>query len=514
MSDELYDVRLEKVAKLRELGIDPYGKRFAGATPIAEARPNVPNELAEGEVGPAVTLAGRIMGKRGHGKLMFLDLEDRTGKLQIHLSKKAIGEAAWEIIELLDLADIIGVQGTLGRTRRGEPSCFATNVTMLSKALRPPPEKWHGLSDTEIRYRQRYVDLIANPEARRIAFARAKIITTLRQVLDAEQFLEVETPALQPIYGGASARPFKTHHNALNCTLYLRIADELYLKRLLVGGLERVYEISKDFRNEGLSRFHNPEFTMLEAYQAYGDYTDMMRLTEKLVAAAAAAVNGGTTVDFAGVQTDVAPPWPRQSYCGLIQEHTGQDVRGADAAKLADIAKGLKLPLEKHMDEGALLDLIFSEKVEPHLVGPIFVTEFPVSTTPLAKRSPDDPAYVDRFEAFIFGKELVNAFTELNDPVDQHQRFEEQMGLKAGGDEEAQIMDEDYVRALEHGMPPAGGLGLGVDRLTMFLTGAENIREVILFPKLKPLPAGADTVELDGDSDQEPAPEPSPAAEA
>jgi lysyl-tRNA synthetase class 2 len=281
-----------------------------------------------------------------------------------------------------------------------------------------------------------------------------------------------------------------------------------------VGGLERVYEISKDFRNEGLSRFHNPEFTMLEAYQAYGDYTDMMRLTEKLVAAAAAAVNGGTTVEFAGVQADVAPPWPRKSYCGLIEAHTGHDVRGADNTKLAEVCKTLKLPLEKHMDEGALLDLIFSEKVEPHLVGPIFVTEFPVSTTPLAKRSPDDPAYVDRFEAFIFGKELVNAFTELNDPVDQHQRFEEQMGLKAGGDEEAQMMDEDYVRALEHGMPPAGGLGLGVDRLTMFLTGAENIREVILFPKLKPLQAGADTSEPDGDSDEESAPEPSPAAEA
>ena len=501
MAEDQVAVRAAKVAQLRALGVDPYGRRFPGTEPIVTLLPRVP---AEGDQGPTATAAGRLMGRRGHGKLYFGDLEDRTGRLQLHVSKKAVGEATWPVVELLDLGDLVGVTGRLGRTRAGEPTLFVESLTLLAKALRPPPEKWHGLADVEIRYRQRYVDLIANPEARRIAFARAKILATLRAVLDGEGFLEVETPALQPLYGGASARPFTTHHNALDCTLYLRIADELYLKRLLVGGLERVYEIAKDFRNEGLSRFHNPEFTMLEAYQAWGDYTDMQRLTETLVAACAQAVLGGTRVTFQGATTDVAPPWPRATYCGLIAEHTGHDVRGADAAKLRTIAAELRLPVEPHMDAAALLDLLWSERVESHLVGPVFVTEFPVATSPLARRAAD-PNYVERFEAFVFGRELVNAFSELNDPVDQRARFEEQMGLRARGDAEAQVLDEDYVRALEHGMPPAGGLGLGVDRLTMFLCDAPNIREVILFPMLKPLGAGAD-----GPDGATPAPNPAP----
>ena len=481
------EARLQKVAKLRAMGRDPYGRRFPDAQPIEALRARVPEQGP----GPTAILAGRVVRLRGHGKTAFLDVMDRTGQIQVYARADGMG-AGYEIVDLLDLGDIVGVEGTLQRTRTGEPSCFATKVEILAKGLRAPPEKFHGLADPEIRYRQRYLDLIATPEARRLAFARAKIVTTVRQVLDGERFLEVETPVLQPLYGGATARPFVTHHNALDCTLYLRIADELYLKRLLVGGLERVYEISKDFRNEGLSRFHNPEFTMLECYQAFGDYTDMMALTERLVVAAGTAVNGQTKVAWEGKTADLAPPWPRITYCDAIQRETGHAVRGLDVAGLRKVCEAIHVHYEPFMGVGALLDLIFGEKVEPTLTGPVLVTDFPVETTPLARRHRDDPALVERFEAFLFGKELANAFTELNDPVDQRQRFEAQMGLRAAGDAEAQVLDADYVRALEHGMPPAGGMGMGIDRLTMFLTGAPNIREVILFPMLRPLAAGGD----------------------
>ncbi|MCI0341244.1 MAG: lysine--tRNA ligase [Planctomycetales bacterium] len=481
MSEDLIQVRAEKAARLRALGVDPYGGRYDGIEPVAALLPKVP---ATGP-GPEAALAGRIMRMRAHGKTTFLDVADRTGRLQVYARADQLG-AAYEVVSLLDLGDIVGAQGVLQKTRTGEPTLFAKAVTILTKALRPPPEKFHGLADPEIRFRQRYVDLTVTEEARRYALARTKVVAGMRRILDAHGFVEVETPVLQPLYGGAAARPFTTHHNTLDMKLYLRIATELYLKRLLVGGLERVYEIGKDFRNEGIDKFHNPEFTMMECYQAYADYTDMMALVEEIVATLAREVTGGTTLERDGKKIDVTPPWPRLPFLQAVRDRTGLDLHAADVPRLREACRTLGIAFEPGMGAGALLDAIWSDRVEPHLIGPVFVTDYPVETTALARRHRKDPALVERFEAFLFGKELGNAFSELNDPADQRARLEEQARLLAAGDAEAHAMDEDFVRALEHGMPPAGGLGMGVDRLTMFLTGAPNIREVILFPLLRP----------------------------
>ncbi len=485
MSEDLFQVRAEKAARLRALGVDPYGGRYDGIEPVSALLPKVP---ASGP-GPEATVAGRILRMRAHGKTTFLDVGDRTGRLQVYARADDLGPA-YEIVSLLDLGDIVGARGILQKTRTGEPTLFAKSVTVLSKALRQPPEKFHGLADPEIRFRQRYVDLFVTEEARRYALARTRVVTGMRRILDAHGFVEVETPVLQPIYGGAAARPFTTHHNTLDMDLYLRIATELYLKRLLVGGLERVYEIGKDFRNEGMDKFHNPEFTMMECYQAYADYTDMMALVEEIVVTLAREVAGGTTLERDGKKVDVTPPWPRLPFLQAVRDRTGLDLHGADVPRLREACRTLGLAFEPGMGAGALLDAIWSDRVEPHLLGPVFVTDYPVETTALARRHRKDPALVERFEAFLFGKELGNAFSELNDPADQRARLEEQARLLAGGDAEAHAMDEDFVRALEHGMPPAGGLGMGVDRLTMFLTGAPNIREVILFPLLRPESGG------------------------
>ncbi|MCU0722893.1 MAG: lysine--tRNA ligase [Planctomycetes bacterium] len=472
--------RLRKLERLRELGVDPFGSRYPGAAPVASVR-----ERFEKEGRVPARIAGRILRLRGHGKAAFLDLEDRTGRIQVYVRRDAVGEKAYEVFKAVDLGDLAGVEGPVDRTQTGEVTLFAETFTFLTKALRPLPEKFHGLTDTEIRYRKRYLDLITNDESRAVFLKRARIVSGIRRFLDGRGFVEVETPVLQPIYGGASARPFVTHHNTLNRDLYLRIADELYLKRLLVGGLERVYELSKNFRNEGIDRFHNPEFTFVECYQAFGDLSDMMDIVENLVFGLAMEVNGTPKVAFAGQAADLTPPWKRLSMLEAIRTHSGVDVEALDDAGLRAACAKIGIETAPGAGRGALIDEIFSRTVEHRLVEPTFLVDYPVETTPLARRHPTNPRLVQRFEPFVFGMEIGNAFTELNDPIDQRARLSEQQKLRESGDVEAQGLDEDFVEAMEHGMPPAGGLGMGVDRLVMILTGAPSIRDVILFPQMR-----------------------------
>jgi lysyl-tRNA synthetase class 2 len=485
--------RREELEELRNLGIDPFPREFDrsdySATLIEEFKDDAPPRTA--------TVAGRIMSIRRMGKASFCHVQDSKGKIQIYLKKDDIGPS-YDAFKLMDIGDVIGVRGFLFRTKMGEISVHAQIVTLLAKSLRPLPivkEKtdeqgnkvvFDPFSDKELRYRQRYVDLIVNKEVHDVFIKRAKIIKTIRKFFDDQGYLEVETPVLQPLYGGASARPFKTHHNALDYDFYLRIADELYLKRLIVGGYDGVYEISKDFRNEGMDRSHNPEFTMMELYVAYKDYRWMMNLVEQLVYKVAMAVNGSPRAMLGTHEINFQPPWKRLTMYDAISQYSGHDLRGKNEQEVKMIARQLQIDFDPALGLGGMIDEIFSEKVEPNLIQPTFITDYPVEMSPLAKKHRSESGLVERFEGIVNGKEICNAFSELNDPIEQRSRFEEQMQLKERGDEEAQMLDEDFLRALEYGMPPTAGLGVGIDRLTMLLTNQESIRDVIFFPQMKP----------------------------
>ncbi len=501
MADEpresLEAVRLDKMRRIAALGLDPWGQRFDGHQAIASARALPVPKAGEGEpaeTGPAVRVAGRIVLKRGQGKVVFVDLRDWTESIQVFIGKKQVGDAGWSLAELLDLGDLIGVYGTLGYTRTGELTIFATELTFLAKSLLPPPEKWHGLTDLEQRYRRRYVDLFTNPESLETFLGRSRIITAFRKIMAERGFIEVETPTMQAIAGGAAARPFVTHHNTLDIDLFLRIAPELYLKRLLVGGMERVFEIGRVYRNEGISPKHNPEFTMLEAYQSYGDYHAMMDLTEALVCGAIDALGGGFQRPWGEKTIDFTPPWPRRTYAELLAEHAGVDPAEFGSIKSRAEAQGLATAGK---DRDVVASELFEEVVEERLSGPVFVIDYPAAICPLTKRKPANPAVAERFELFIDGMELANAYTELNDPLLQEQLFRSQLaGLPA--DESMARMDDDFVRALKHAMPPAGGLGVGVDRLCMLLLNRPSIRDVILFPLMRPQAAGSANPEDSG----------------
>jgi lysyl-tRNA synthetase class 2 len=489
VSDQERKVRRERLEALRQAGVDPYPARVGAFVPLSRVveEHDEKTEEALEEERPATSVVGRIVARRSFGKLLFLRLSEAGEGLQVTASKAELSEQDFAFVRQLDVGDFVRVEGRVWRTKRGELSVAAERVEILAKSLRALPEKWHGLQDVEARYRQRYLDLLANPEARSIAIARARTVTALRSFLDAKGFLEVETPVLQPIYGGASARPFTTHHNTLDQTLYLRIADELYLKRLVVGGLDRVYEIGHNFRNEGISRKHNPEFTMLECYQAYADYEDMMDLVQGMVQHAVQEVFGGTRIRYGDLELEFGGSWPRRSLCGSIQEATGVDVLAApELTDLREAVRAQGLDPGEAPTWGCLVDDLLSQHVEPTLMQPTLLTDYPVDLSPLAKRSSRNPHLVERFEIFVAGIEIGNAFSELNDPDEQRRRFEEQAQAAQAGDEGAHPMDEDYLRALEHGLPPTGGLGVGVDRLLAVLTGSPNLREVILFPHLRP----------------------------
>lgn len=479
---DLYQVRLTKLEKLRAAGMDPFGGRYE----VTHHAAAIIQGFA-GLEGVRVRVAGRLLGIRGHGKASFADMHDRTGRIQIYVRQDLVGEAAYALFGELDLGDIIGVEGKVFRTRRGEISIEAENFALLCKSLRPLPEKWHGLKDVDLRYRQRYLDLIVNPEVRDIFVFRSKLIATVRRFLESRGFLEVETPVLTPLAGGAAARPFVTHHNALDMKLFLRIAPELYLKRLLVGGLERVFEVARVFRNEGISTRHNPEFTMVEIYQAYADYRDMMELTEAIFAAVAEEVLGSMRVNFLGHEIDLKPPWPRLSIVDAVREYTGVDVLALNSDEAARAKAGeLGLKIEPTATVGQVIEELVDEFVQPRLIQPTFLTDHPTEISPLAKSKRDNPALTDRFELIVAGWEMANAFSELNDPIDQRSRFEAQLREREKGNEEAHAMDLDYIQALEYGMPPAGGLGIGIDRMVMLFTGASSIRDVILFPLMRP----------------------------
>ena len=477
-SDVLAD-RRRKLDDLRAAGIDPFPPAYPGVEPIAAVRAAHAGLTAGEETTASHRVAGRLAARRGQGKMAFLDLEDRSGRLQLQARVDVLGPEAMERLLSLDLGDLLGVDGTAFCSRRGELTLRIDDFAVLAKSLRPPPDKHHGLTDVETRHRRRELDLIANADTRERFMTRAKVISTIRRQLDDDGFVEVETPVLQPLYGGAMARPFVTHHNALDRDLYLRIASELYLKRLIVGGLERVYEIGKNFRNEGIDTTHNPEFTVIEWYEAYADYEDVARRCERVVAAVAEAIGYAGPLDF-------TPPWQRRTYAGAIAEQTGLDILALrDRDELAAAMRARRYPVDDAHGWPQLVDDLVSEHVEPTLVQPTFLFDFPVEVSPLAKSHRAIPGLVERFEAFVDGMEIANAFTELNDPDEQRRRFESQRRYAAAGDEEAQPHDEAFIRALEHGMPPTGGIGIGIDRLVMVMTGLRSIREVVLFPALR-----------------------------
>lgn len=479
--DELMRIRREKLDDLINQGINPYGERFE-RTHLTQAIVDDFDELEESET----VIAGRIMSLRTHGKASFADIADISGRIQLYIRINRVGEQAYGNFLKLDIGDIIGVKGRIFRTRRGEISVEVLEYKMLSKSLRPLPDKWHGLKDVELRYRQRYLDLLVNPQVRKVFETRSKIIQVLRRFLIEKGFLEVETPMLNVIAGGATARPFVTHHNALNMDLYMRIAPELYLKRLLVGGFEQVFEIGKNFRNEGISTKHNPEYTSVEVYQAYADMNDMMKLTEDLFAYIAQQVVGTTEITYGDHKISLTPPWPRLPMLEAIKKYAGVDLQGLSAEDARQLAKQEGLQIESDAAYAHVVEEFFDKYVEPKLIQPIFITEHPVEVSPLAKRKLDNLDVTERFEPFIHTWEMANGFSELTDPVDQKERFRKQVEQRLTGDEEAHMMDEDYIMALEYGMPPAGGLGVGVDRLVMLLTDSPSIRDVLLFPHMKP----------------------------
>ena len=476
--------RLEKLQAARTAGIDPYPYRFDKSADAAALQDKYADLPADTDTEDRVAVAGRIRAMRNSG--MFIDLHDETGKIQIFSHKDIMDEAERAKLAYLDIGDLIGVDGLVRRTKRGELTINALQITLLSKTLLPLPEKYHGLTDVEQRYRQRYLDLIMNEDSRRTFRQRAQVISELRAALIERGFLEVETPMLHPLLGGASAKPFETFHNALDMPLYLRIAPELYLKRLVVGGFERVFEINRNFRNEGLSTRHNPEFTMMELYQAYADYADMMELAESLFERVAMALNGTTVATFEDTEIDFKGPYPRRSMVDLVKEATGIDfsaIGGDEAAR--DAAKALDCPIEGGETWGQVVEIAFEHKAEAALIQPIHVTDFPRDISPLAKVHRSDPRLTERFETFVNGWEVANAFSELTDPQDQYERFQAQVSAREAGDEEAQMMDTDYVTALEYGLPPTGGMGVGIDRLVMLMTGSPSIRDVIAFPTLR-----------------------------
>ena len=480
MTDLAQSDRLRKLGALRAAGIDPYPPRGVTSTPIRDLLEAVGTAAEPGpRAGQSASIAGRLLSLRDFGKLIFAPVLDRTGRMQIALCKDDLADW-WPHRKLLDGGDLIGATGKLGHTQKGEPTLWVTEIRLLAKAIAAPPEKWHGLTDLETRYRRRYVDLWAHAGVREVFEKRSRILSCIRRCLEQEGYMEVETPTLQPLFGGAAARPFVTHYNALERDFYLRIAPELYLKRLIVGGLERVFEIARNFRNEGLSQRHNPEFSMLELYEAQADYRRMLEIAETLMETAAREVNGTTAVTFRGKHFDFEAPFQRRSYSELFREHNGFEYH--DEPRVRGRASELGIP--EHTGFAKLSNDVFEATVEEHLAGPIFVLDYPVEISPLAKRKPENPALAERFEVFVDGMELGNAFTELNDPIEQQQRFEEQIAHK---DPEAPgEIDVDYVQALEYGMPPSGGLGIGIDRLVMVLTGQDSIRDVLLFPAMRP----------------------------
>lgn len=485
--NELMKVRRDKLAAFEAKGVAPFGHRFEVSHHAKDVLEQFGHLEGEEESSEEITIAGRLMAIRGHGKASFSVLMDRSGRIQIYFKLDVLGEEKYSQFKLLDIGDIIGVKGHVFRTRRGEITVRVDDFDMLSKSLRPLPEKFHGLTDTEIRYRQRYVDLIMNPEVMNTFVARTNIMKSIREYLDARDYIEVETPVLGTIAGGAAARPFITHHNTLDLDMYLRIATELNLKRLIVGGMERVYEMGRVFRNEGMDVRHNPEFTTIELYQAYADYTDLMDITEGLVLNAANKVLGTTEFDYQGTHIDLAKV-KRISMNDAVKEATGKDFLSCKTVEEARaMATEIGVPYEERFGIGGILNAAFEEKVEETLIQPTFITGHPTEISPLAKRNPENPMITDRFEFFIYGRELANGFTELNDPIDQEGRFLDQLKQREAGDDEAHEMDRDFITALEYGLPPTGGLGIGIDRLVMFLTDSASIRDVLLFPTMKPL---------------------------
>ncbi|MGI6585570.1 MAG: lysine--tRNA ligase [Lutisporaceae bacterium] len=487
--NEILRIRREKLEQLKKMGRNPFEILKYDQTHHSK---DIKDNFEDME-GKDVSIAGRIMSFRDMGKASFCDIQDRYGRIQSYIKQDELGEDEYKLFKTYDIGDIVGIKGFVFKTRRGEISVHAKQVTLLCKSLQPLPEKWHGLRDTEIRYRQRYVDLIVNENVRETFYKRTKIIKAIREFLDERDFIEVETPILATIASGAAARPFITHSNALDIDLYLRIATELYLKRLIVGGFERVYEMGKDFRNEGIDVRHNPEFTMIELYQAYADYNDMMEITENLIAYCAEKVLGTTKINYQGTELDLTPPWNRMTMVEAVKKYSGVDFNEIKSDEEArEIAKKLKVVDElkkklKDCTKGDILNAAFEVYVEEHLIQPTFILDYPVEISPLTKKKIDDPTMTERFEAFIFAREIANAYSELNDPIDQKERFEQQAKDKELGDEEAYETDDDFVNSLEIGMPPTGGLGIGIDRVIMFLTNSYSIRDVILFPTMKPI---------------------------
>lgn len=477
-------IRREKLDKIRALGVEPYGQKFEWDHHAADIRKEA-EQLEKDET--HVRIAGRIMIRRGQGKTAFCVLRDQTGDIQVYFKRDELPENEWALFKLVDIGDILGIEGTVFTTHTGELTVRVLHFTMLSKSLRPLPEKWHGLTDKEQRYRQRYLDLIMNPEVRETFVKRAAMMSAIRKWYTDHGFLEVETPVLQPLYGGANAKPFTTHFNALDMTMYLRIAPELYLKRLLVGGYERIFEITRNFRNEGMDTRHNPEFTAIETYQAYGDIEDVINQTEQIVAACAMASYGSMKFTYEDTEIDVTPPWPRLTMAEAVKKYTGEDF---DACQTIEDARAIADKLHVEYGEydgfGKILSECFDAYVEEHLIQPVHITKHPIEVSPLSKLDPKDPRYTIRFESYIYGRELANGFSELNDPIDQRKRFELQVEERKHGDDEAHPIDEDFLTALEYGMPPTGGLGIGLDRLFMFMTNSASIRDVLLFPAMKP----------------------------
>jgi lysyl-tRNA synthetase class 2 len=483
---ELLKVRREKMDELKSKGINPFPYRYEKKHNAAVILNKFEN-IKEGEESKEeVSLAGRVMTKRGHGKASFAHLQDETGRVQIYAKQDIIGKEKYEIYRKLDMGDFIGVKGHVFRTKTGEITVRVADFEILCKSLHPLPEKWHGLQDKELRYRERYVDLMVNPEVKEVFLKRSKIVSLIRKFLEERGFLEVETPLLHVLQGGAAAKPFETYHDALDMPLFMRIAPELYLKRLVVGGFERVFEMGRVFRNEGMSYKHNPEYTILEIYQAYVDYKDVMQLTENLIVAAAKEVLGSLKLEYKGEAIDLTPPWKKISLIDALKEE-GIDIEGKSEDEIRMIAKSKGIEGYEEIGIGKIINVLYDKFVEPNLRQPTFIIDHPIETSPLAKKHREKAGQVERFELIIAGMELANSFSELNDPVDQRDRFKKQAELKAAGDQEAESMDEDFLRALEYGMPPTGGLGIGIDRLVMILTNQPSIRDVLLFPHMKPL---------------------------
>ena len=480
------DQRRKKLEEIRQLGVNPYAYKYSPTHTTQAIREQFAEVGDQPDETKSVRVAGRIMTKRDHGKSGFAHLQDRSARLQIYVRQNAVGEEVYQVYRKLDVGDVIGVDGPVFRTRTGEITVLVNEVELLAKSLRPPPEKWHGLQNKETRYRQRYADLMMNPEVMRVFINRTRMIQAVREYLNGDGFIEVETPILQPIYGGATARPFTTHHNALDMPFYLRIANELYLKRLIVGGFDRVYEFSRDFRNEGIDHDHSPEFTMIELYQAYADYEDMMCLTENLLAHTAQTVLGTTQIIYKGDSISLDPPWRKLTMIESIKEETGIGVDELSDEELREAVLDAGVDLEDAAPRGKLIAELFEAHVEPNLVQPTFIYDYPIEISPFAKKKRGSDCFVERFEFFIARMEMGNAFSELNDPIDQRERFIEGTKKQEDGDEDALMIDEDYLRALEYGMPPTGGLGFGIDRLAMLLMDQTSIRDVILFPQMRP----------------------------